>query len=173
MFFRKKSKPKINQETLIVLAIVSLIAFLTVLAGNISDSRMSNGKNHQIGEIVKVKSGYKLVVDQATFNNDIAQKIHLPSDKKVLVVHLQVTNNSNKQLSYLPMVHSYLRNDRGDSYSFVPGLTDNTMPAGPIEPGQKAEGDLVFIVESEYMPLWFYFDSKYQNEGPQSFVIVK
>ncbi len=171
--FRKKNKFQLSHESLIVLTVIALITFFAILASNISDSRMSSTKIHTIGEIISPSRDYTLVVDQATFNNDLASKMHLPGDKKVLVIHLQISNNSDKKLDFMPVIHTFMRNDRGESYEFTPGVTGDTIEAKMIDPGQKLSGDLAFIVEAEYMPLWFYFDSKFGDEGPVSIKIVK
>jgi hypothetical protein len=172
MLFIKRQKQQINHQTLIVLVVASLITFFAILADKLTATSPNVTRVHEISELVQVKDLYSVAVTQATFNNEIGPRIHLPATQRVLVLNLQITNNSEKQLNYLPLIHTFLRNDQADSYTFTPGLTDNTMPAQLIEPGATLKGELAFVVPSDYTPLWFYFDARFNNQGPAAFRIV-
>ncbi len=171
MFKFSFKNPKIINLTAVLA--IGLLVFFAILAGNISDSRNSSTKIHELGEVVSYNSQFSVVVDKATINNDIAAKMHLPSENKVIVLHLKIKNLSNKKLDYMPIIHSYLRNNRGENVNFTPGLTDDTIDARLIDPGAELVGDEAFVISAEHTPLWFYFDAKFNNQGPIAISVVK
>ena len=175
---RKKASKRLknvnpNLSVLVVLLAVAVVVFFTLLS-NVSDSTQERlTKVHEIGEVASVDKTFSVTVVKATFDNSIGPRLHLPNSQKVLVLDVQIVNLSDEKLNYLPIIHTFLRNDQGDTYTFTPGLTENTMPAELIEPGQTLRGDLAFVVPADYMPFWFYFDARFDNQGALTFNIVK
>ena len=157
-----------------VVAAIALTLFFVLLSRLIfMPSTNIITRSHEIGELVSIDRLYSVAVTKATFDNSIAPKLHLPDTERVLVLDVQVKNLSKQPLNYLPIIHTFLRDDQGNTYSFTPGLTSNVMQAKLITPGETLRGELAFIVPSEYLPLWFYFDAKFDDQGPISFRIVR
>lgn len=170
--FAKKVNPSLS-VLVVMLALATVVFFALLSSRSSTNSPERLTKVHEIGEVVSVDNKFSVTVAKATFDNSIGPKLHLPDSQKVLVLDVQVTNLSDEKLNYLPIIHTFLRNDQGDTYTFTPGLTENTMPAELIEPGQTLRGDLAFVVPAGYMPFWFYFDARFDNQGALTFNIVK
>lgn len=155
-----------------LIAITTFIVAFMLLSRllNVPSATMTRG--HEIGELVTIDHLYSIAVTKATFDNSIAPILHLPDTQRVLVIDAQIKNLSSHRLNYLPAIHTFVRDDQGNSYSFTPGLTSNTMPAQLIAPQQTVSGRLAFVIPSTYTSLWFYIDAKFDGQGPISYRIV-
>lgn len=127
---------------------------------------------HSLSEVVTTDGLYSITVKKAVLDNTIGLKLHLPDTKRVLVVDAEIKNLSTKDLNFLPAIHTFVRDDQANTYDFSPGLTKDTIPAELIKPGETLRGQLAFIVPSSYVPLWFYLDARFGDQGPVSFQVV-
>lgn len=172
MFFKKKSET-LNIQTLTILAIVALITFFAVLAGNIADSKRSYSKIHQNGEVVKYDNAYSITVDKVMVDSDLAKKMHIPDDKKILVIHAIIKNTSNQKMDLVPALQTYLRDNQGGFYTLLADVSQPFLPSKVLDIGEEAKGNIAFVVESREIPLWFYFDSQFKNQAPTVYNIVR
>lgn len=156
-----------------IVTIVALVILFALVSRFFVVPSPSITRSHEIGEIVTVNKLYSIAVSKAVFDNSIAPKLHLPATQRVVVIDAQITNISNHTLNFLPAIHTFMRDDQANTYSFTPGLTSDSMPARLIAPNETVHGSLSFVVPSEYTPLRFYFDAQFDNQGPVSFRIVK
>lgn len=159
-------------STIATIALVLLFALFAKTIFGPSTSLAT--RSHELGELVVVDRTYSVAVTKATFDNSIGPKLHLPPTMRVIVLDVQVQNlTKQRALNYLPIIHTFMRDDQGNTYDFKPGLSDQVMSAKLILPGETLKGKLAYIIPSSYRPLWFYFDAKFDEQGPVSFRVVK
>ncbi len=168
-----KRQKQWTKSLLIVIPGLALFAIFVLISYFIFRPTLSPTRTHEIGELVTIPGTYRIAVTKATFDNSIAPKLHLPETDRVLVLTMQIRNTSGHVLNFLPAIHTFVRDDQGNTYSLTPGLASKNMPAALIKKNETLDGSLTYVVPSQYRPLWFYFDAQFDNQGPVRFSIVK
>lgn len=153
------------------LAIVTLCALAFVIAtGNLTHST-NKLTAYKVGEPAQINNVYKITVDSAKTDDAFAQKMRLPDDQTLTIIHAKITNLSTQDLNYLPSLHSYLRDSQGDTYVILADVSQPALPPKILKPGESIEGNLAFVTQKRHIPLWLYFDTHFQNQTPVVFQI--
>jgi len=124
-----------------------------------------------IGETTNAGTGLSVTVKRVYQDRELASKMHLPSDQRLMIVEASITNRSDQDFTYLPSIQTYIRDGYGDTTTIFADIAQPALPAGPLASGKTIDGKLAYIIGLSNVDRWIYFDFHYQNSLPVLYTI--
>lgn len=167
---------KINYPNLgISLMILAVGVFIGLLSARDHETRTAatyaNGQIFNVGDKATVPGVFDITVTKVLKNVELAQQMHLPEDQKILVLDVTFNYASNKELTFTPLLETYLRDAEGSVYNLTPDISQPALLPKDMKKGESNQGKLTFIVPNRNIPYYFYFDTGWANRGPVEFFI--
>ena len=119
-----------------------------------------------VGQQTTIGNAVSVAVTHIYQDQELASKMHLPEDQRLIIIEASLTNQSSQDFTYLPSTHTYIRDIYGDTTTIFADVAQPALPAGPIKPGQTINGKLAFIIGLTNINRWVYFDLHYNNSLP-------
>lgn len=113
---------------------------------------------------------YKLSVTSkvATVSEDKA--FTPPVGQNIIVLAISVTNKGDVTHPFLPSIHTYVRDDEGETYKMHPSTAIvNPLPASDLAPGQTVSGQVSYAIPASMHNFRLYIDPQWGDMAPVVF----
>lgn len=177
---KKKSSSRTSENIYINKTIIVLLFFVLIILSLTAISSLQkkvesipNARRVSVGETAEsAENTFTAKVNSVSDDKKLAKRFRLLSDQRVLIYNISIKNTSDKNLQFLPALHTYLRDNEGDYYQILADVVDDPIKPTELQPGQTISGNLAFVTMNRKLPLYFYLDTGWEDRGPIVFDIV-
>lgn len=159
--------------TLSSITLISIVGFIYYFQSynNVNEelSLIKTGyttKLWQLGEKVETPD-FTLVINSADIDTvGIPDYLPVPEGMEFITLDLSVTNKTEKDLLFLPINSTYLKDQDGNKYGLTTTANVKQEIAGTVVAGDTNNGQIGFMIPQNTEALRFYFEPYGESDGP-------
>lgn len=162
---KKKNQMQSKKQMQTALVIGAILCIIGGMLAGMASLMLIRNRTEFTDTVQTFKAGktiasrdYDVRIDSVSRGNGEKGSLNPGEGKTYLIVTLYVKNKTSKVLPLYPVSQTYIKDEKGQTYSIGPAIVKQPFLAGDLAPGDQIKGELAYEIPTNLTKPLFYFE---------------